>query len=1121
MPQEVRVKMESAFAADFSTVRIQQGPQATAVGALAYAQGNDIYFAPGQFDPASERGQELLGHELAHVIQQREGRVPGTAHAKGGNINDDPALEREADELGRRAARGEMAAPGKRGPAPQHAGGVGQAKAAPAPSSGARPEPVPSGRPAPDAELLSPIENASLPAQTAALTAQVQTSGLSAPIQRKPDPEKDGTYIPYQIRITQPMTAEQFKVAAMLQIFGAVIENITWNNIKDAYTPDESPTTVYVEISLLKRQRGAVNESRGFAMDDKGGIAGAEQRAKEFQSEPVSDEKMALLTEIDRRYYEATGISQGTLIKPGENGKAELWRTIRDEVLFQHEYIGNLPPQVQVLVQRSIKGRDLTPADYEQLFRIAKKIEKMPPGQVLDYASKVTGSTIDLDVFESSLNKYSNEMALREQQTEEREGIQTKLLGLEEVYKKYREIRSLQRLEAMTASAPYGPLSMDTPHTGLGPPMSLTLLDDLERLLQRHGFASVAAFESFIKRFEQAFEIEAANIAKDLLKRYASKLYKESERYKDLGEVAALHQKLGGFRAQQAEFEKNAAISNEYVQNSQISRLPGLGHLRPRMSRSEAEAVYGRAQAAKQAAETEIMGLADAYPIFHEEGLPLDRRIDKTALARADKTQLGALLQGHTANRLKDVTEALGRIEEKNELIYKMEPLMPLFYSRQGITPGSIFDLIIQDKMRDDAILKITTGILLAILAIGLTVLSLGSATPAIVGTGAAVGSLGLSTYMAYDQYQEYTEEKDLADVGLADDPSVIWLVLAVVGVVFDSATAVKAIKALGPAAKVLNEGGQLAEFNKVVRALQESGEIDAKIAQSVEKAAAARLGFAQSANELTRILSGKFYSFPGPFADPDVFRLLVNMAKSKIQEGVHSAQIFIDELRRARLLAKLDDMTPEELTKAKEAWEQALRLVKSSEKAIDIINPEGGRLIGRYANGSQLEIISRGEKLHGGNVIHLDPDATTTVTGALNDVNVVARRGDLVPGATQMGANPGGINILRSPKWGEIQAKHKAIEEAGNLNRYWQLVTDEFWETVNKPWLDEAIARGDQFRFVSSPTDDVALHVTDKSGKFILNGDQMIKSIFYREIEYLKSNGYTFLPDGTAVKSR
>lgn len=107
MPAAVQAKMEGAFGADFSSVRVHESPHAAAMGALAFTQGTDIHFAPGQYAPGSQRGQELLGHELTHVVQQSQGRVRATAQAKGVALNDDASLEREADDLGARAARGE------------------------------------------------------------------------------------------------------------------------------------------------------------------------------------------------------------------------------------------------------------------------------------------------------------------------------------------------------------------------------------------------------------------------------------------------------------------------------------------------------------------------------------------------------------------------------------------------------------------------------------------------------------------------------------------------------------------------------------------------------------------------------------------------------------------------------------------------------------------------------------------------------------------------------------------------------------------------------------------------------------------------------------------------------
>lgn len=102
LPQAVLAKMETAFGADFSGVRIHVGPQATRIGAVAFTMGEDVYFAPGKYQPDSAQGQQLIGHELAHVIQQRQGRVraPGSGVA----VVQDRALEIEADRLGAQAA---------------------------------------------------------------------------------------------------------------------------------------------------------------------------------------------------------------------------------------------------------------------------------------------------------------------------------------------------------------------------------------------------------------------------------------------------------------------------------------------------------------------------------------------------------------------------------------------------------------------------------------------------------------------------------------------------------------------------------------------------------------------------------------------------------------------------------------------------------------------------------------------------------------------------------------------------------------------------------------------------------------------------------------------------------
>lgn len=106
LPTAIQQKMETAFDTDFSDVRVHQGHAAQSIGALAYTRGSHLHFAPGKYKPTTPIGQQLLAHELAHVMQQRSERITGS---RVGNltINTDPQLEHEADVLAAKAVRGE------------------------------------------------------------------------------------------------------------------------------------------------------------------------------------------------------------------------------------------------------------------------------------------------------------------------------------------------------------------------------------------------------------------------------------------------------------------------------------------------------------------------------------------------------------------------------------------------------------------------------------------------------------------------------------------------------------------------------------------------------------------------------------------------------------------------------------------------------------------------------------------------------------------------------------------------------------------------------------------------------------------------------------------------------
>jgi len=82
----VRREMEQGIGADFSNVRIHTGAPASDLNdmlhARAFTHGRDVFFNAGEYDPGSSAGRHLLAHELAHVVQQRQGGASDASEAR-------------------------------------------------------------------------------------------------------------------------------------------------------------------------------------------------------------------------------------------------------------------------------------------------------------------------------------------------------------------------------------------------------------------------------------------------------------------------------------------------------------------------------------------------------------------------------------------------------------------------------------------------------------------------------------------------------------------------------------------------------------------------------------------------------------------------------------------------------------------------------------------------------------------------------------------------------------------------------------------------------------------------------------------------------------------------------
>jgi hypothetical protein len=75
LPEGVRTDLESKLGTSLGDVRVHDDAaaarRAREHGAIAFTEGQDVYFGEGRFDPASDEGKRLLAHELVHVVQQK------------------------------------------------------------------------------------------------------------------------------------------------------------------------------------------------------------------------------------------------------------------------------------------------------------------------------------------------------------------------------------------------------------------------------------------------------------------------------------------------------------------------------------------------------------------------------------------------------------------------------------------------------------------------------------------------------------------------------------------------------------------------------------------------------------------------------------------------------------------------------------------------------------------------------------------------------------------------------------------------------------------------------------------------------------------------------------------
>jgi hypothetical protein len=108
LDSRARTALEPRFDRDFGNVRVHTDhpacDSAKGVNARAYTVGHHVVFGSGEYEPGTKEGQNLLAHELTHVVQQQ-----GGVHLKGEIGQEGDPYEREADAVAAAVTEGRSA----------------------------------------------------------------------------------------------------------------------------------------------------------------------------------------------------------------------------------------------------------------------------------------------------------------------------------------------------------------------------------------------------------------------------------------------------------------------------------------------------------------------------------------------------------------------------------------------------------------------------------------------------------------------------------------------------------------------------------------------------------------------------------------------------------------------------------------------------------------------------------------------------------------------------------------------------------------------------------------------------------------------------------------------------
>jgi len=454
----------------------------------------------------------------------------------------------------------------------------------------------------------------------------------------------------------------------------------------------------------------------------------------------------------------------------------------------------------------------------------------------------------------------------REATSKERRAIETRFYGLDALYDRYSSYRSLLKSNTRLSGMGMTPAAVGT---SLGTQPTLNKMRaELEADLIKSGFpGGIADLEKLIGEYEQVFERGTLAVARVMLDQYEHVLWKEARRYKDTAETDALHAAVSQ--------TKESASGEAEKESSVVSAHPLVGN-----------------------------------PDF-----------DRERLAHASKSEVRALMLGYIAARRKDIADTRKSLEAKPTMIYGLDALLSASYQAHNIKSGTTFDKIIRNHISDVHWSEAIPQLILAVIAIAAGLLTGGGGAVAILAGGTA---LGIGSYQVIEEFRRYEMKSAAHGAQLAsDEPSMAWVIVAVIGAGFDAAAFASVLPKLRPALQAFNAGAEAGDVTKLAQKLDKLTEVEEGIRKSIVRAAEAEAEARAAWKAVFRPPAAlRMVIIPGA----EEFGRFVYAVYLTIKRGILDFNVFVKTNEAIALIGDVTKLPVEDLAKLKIGYLEAIK---------------------------------------------------------------------------------------------------------------------------------------------------------------------------------------------------